>query len=77
MNLHYIELINQGGLCMLILTRRISEAIMIGDDIVLRVVGVTSQTAKFAIKAPKGVNIKRTRAKQAQLSAQHTAKKIN
>lgn len=44
---------------MLILSRRIGETIMIGDDIRLTVVGVQGMQVKLGIDAPKHVDVHR------------------
>lgn len=44
---------------MLILTRRIDEAIMIGSDIVVTVLNIQGRYAKIGITAPKTVSVHR------------------
>ena len=44
---------------MLILTRRASESIQIGDDIEIKILNTTNQTVKIAIEAPKDILILR------------------
>jgi carbon storage regulator len=44
---------------MLILTRRASETIMVGDDITLTVLGVKGNQVRFGINAPKHVVVDR------------------
>ncbi|GGH76720.1 carbon storage regulator [Pullulanibacillus pueri] len=44
---------------MLILTRRSNEAITIGDDIEIEVLGIDGDQVKLGIKAPKQVEIHR------------------
>ena len=44
---------------MLILTRRIQEAIMIGDDIVLTILSVRGNQVRIGIDAPKSVEVHR------------------
>jgi len=44
---------------MLILTRRIHETIMIGDDIRVTVLGVSGLQVRVGIDAPKGVDVHR------------------
>ena len=44
---------------MLILTRRPGERVVIGDDILVTVMGVSGHTVRLGIEAPKGVSIYR------------------
>ena len=44
---------------MLVLTRKNSERIMVGDDIVITVVLIGPNSVRLGIKAPKNVNIVR------------------
>lgn len=44
---------------MLILTRRIGESIVIGDNIVVVVLGMTGGQVKLGIEAPKDVSVHR------------------
>lgn len=44
---------------MLVLTRKINEAIKIGDDIELKVLGIDGDQIKLGIDAPKHVDIHR------------------
>jgi carbon storage regulator len=44
---------------MLILTRRLDETILIGDDIEVTVVAIESNQARVGIQAPKDVKILR------------------
>jgi carbon storage regulator CsrA len=44
---------------MLVLTRRVGEQILIGDDIVLIITRITNNTVRIGITAPKFVNIVR------------------
>lgn len=44
---------------MLILTRRIGETIMIGDEIMVTVVRVGAHDARLAIQAPKDIPVHR------------------
>ncbi len=45
---------------MLILSRKLDESIMIGDDVVIKVVAVHEGSVKLGIEAPKTVRILRT-----------------
>lgn len=44
---------------MLILTRRVSEALIIGDDITITVLGIKGHQVRLGINAPKEVSIHR------------------
>ena len=44
---------------MLILTRKMSEQILIGDDIVFTVVSVKGNRVKLGIDAPRSTDVKR------------------
>jgi carbon storage regulator len=51
--------INAGGLAMLILTRRVGEAVMIGDNVKIMVIGVKGIQARIGIDAPLSVSVLR------------------
>ena len=44
---------------MLIVSRRVGEKIMIGDDVVLEVLGVTGTKVKIGVQAPRSVPVYR------------------
>lgn len=44
---------------MLILTRRVSEALIIGDDVVVNVLGVKGNQVRIGVEAPKDVSVHR------------------
>jgi len=45
---------------MLILTRRVGEAVQIGDNITIRVLGVKGGQVRLGFDVPKDVNVMRT-----------------
>lgn len=44
---------------MLILTRRIGEAICIGDDVTVRILGINGNQIRIGVDAPKSVEVHR------------------
>ena len=44
---------------MLILTRTLNKSIMIGDDIVITILGVQGKQVSIGIEAPKGISVHR------------------
>lgn len=44
---------------MLILTRRIGESLIIGDDVTITVLGIKGSQVRIGIKAPKDVEVHR------------------
>ena len=49
---------------MLILTRRVGESIIIGDDIVVTILGLRGHQVKIGIDAPKNVSVHREEIKR-------------
>lgn len=47
------------GTAMLILTRRVSETLMVGDDVTVTVLGVKGNQVRIGIKAPPNVGLHR------------------
>lgn len=47
------------GAIMLILTRRVGETIMVGDDVTITVLGVKGNQVRVGINAPKSVAVHR------------------
>ena len=44
---------------MLILTRRVGESVIIGDDVVVTVLGINGNQVRMGINAPKTVSVHR------------------
>ncbi len=44
---------------MLILTRRVGETLVIGDDVTITVLGVKGNQVRIGVKAPKSVSVHR------------------
>ncbi len=44
---------------MLILTRRVGETLMIGDEVTVTILGIKGQQARVGINAPKSVSVHR------------------
>lgn len=44
---------------MLILTRRVGETVMIGDDVTVTVLGIKGNQVRLGVKAPKNVAVHR------------------
>lgn len=44
---------------MLVLTRRVGEALMIGDDVTVSILGVQGNQVRIGVKAPKDVVVHR------------------
>jgi carbon storage regulator len=44
---------------MLILTRRVGETLMVGDDVTVTIVGVKANQVRIGINAPKDVTVHR------------------
>ena len=49
----------QRGLAMLILTRRVGETLMIGDEVTVTVLGVKGNQVRIGVNAPKEVAVHR------------------
>nr|5Z38_F Chain F, wild type CsrA [Escherichia coli O127:H6 str. E2348/69]5Z38_H Chain H, wild type CsrA [Escherichia coli O127:H6 str. E2348/69]5Z38_J Chain J, wild type CsrA [Escherichia coli O127:H6 str. E2348/69]5Z38_L Chain L, wild type CsrA [Escherichia coli O127:H6 str. E2348/69] len=48
-----------GGGSMLILTRRVGETLMIGDEVTVTVLGVKGNQVRIGVNAPKEVSVHR------------------
>jgi carbon storage regulator len=58
---------------MLVLTRKVGETIVIGDEIEIMVIAATAQRVRLGIKAPPEVSIRRSELKpHAQTTTQAT-----
>jgi carbon storage regulator len=44
---------------MLILTRRVGESLIIGDDVVVKILGVKGNQVRIGVDAPKNVSVHR------------------
>jgi len=64
---------------MLILTRRVGETVMIGDDVTITVLGVKGNQVRVGINAPKNIAVHREeiyeRIKREQHADGHAAEK--
>ena len=55
---------------MLVLSRKLGEGIMIGDNICLTIIGIQDGRVKIGLSAPKEVQIDRSEVRSARLAAQ-------
>lgn len=62
---------------MLVLTRKVGEQILIGEDIVVTVLDVRGESIKIGIDAPKGVKIQRQEVIEAVAEANRAAAAAN
>ena len=60
---------------MLILTRRIGETLMIGNDVTVSVVGLNGSQVRLGINAPKSVEVRREEVYE-RVKAEKATKKI-
>tara|TARA_R110002111_G_scaffold2847_3_gene18875 strand:- start:2041 stop:2292 length:252 start_codon:yes stop_codon:yes gene_type:complete len=49
----------QGEISMLILTRRVGETLMIGDEVTVTVLGIKGNQVRIGVNAPKEVSVHR------------------
>lgn len=59
MGLHWNSKINQEMSKMLILTRRIGETLMVGEEVTVTVLGVNGNQVRIGVDAPKNVEVHR------------------
>ena len=52
-------ILGTGKWIMLILTRRVGESLMVGDDVTITVLGVKGNQVRIGVKAPKEVAVHR------------------
>lgn len=50
---------SKGGCIMLILTRRVGETLMVGDEVTVSVLGIKGNQVRIGINAPKEVSVHR------------------
>ncbi|BBU96290.1 carbon storage regulator [Providencia rettgeri] len=58
---------------MLILTRRVSEEVMIGDDIKIKILGVKGNQVRIGVAAPEEVSVHREEIYQRVLAERNNA----
>ncbi|MDI9094345.1 carbon storage regulator CsrA [Providencia rettgeri] len=58
---------------MLILTRRINEEVMIGDDIKIKILGVKGNQVRIGVAAPEDVSVHREEIYQRVLAERNNA----
>lgn len=58
---------------MLILTRRVSEGVMIGDDIKIKILGVKGNQVRIGVAAPEDVSVHREEIYQRVLAERNNA----
>lgn len=59
---------------MLILTRRVNETLMIGDDVTLTVLEIRGNQVRIGVKAPKNISVHREEIYQKINPTKETAK---
>ncbi len=55
----FVSFFESKGKIMLILTRRVGESLIIGDDVVVNVLGVKGNQVRIGVDAPKHVSVHR------------------
>jgi len=56
---HDLEQGDEGEITMLILTRRVGETLMIGDEVTVTVLGVKGNQVRIGVNAPRDVAVHR------------------
>ena len=56
---------------MLILTRRVDESLVIGDNVTVTILGVKGNQVRIGVDAPRDVNVHREELAQKQDSREH------
>ncbi len=59
---------------MLILTRRVGEAVMVGNDVTVTIVGIKGTQVRLGIDAPKNVTVHREEIYERIQREQHPAR---
>lgn len=62
---------------MLVLSRRVGEQIVIGEDVVLTVVEVRNDTVRLGIEAPRSITVNRAEVRRAVADANREATQVD
>ena len=62
---------------MLVLTRRVGESLVIGDDVVIRVLDVKGDVVRIGVDAPRHVQVHRQEVYEAVMAANRAAAAAN
>ena len=62
---------------MLVLSRRVGEQIVIGEDVVLTVVEVRNDTVRLGIEAPRSITLNRAEVRRAVADANREATQVD